>query len=165
MTEFLDSLSIPLAVLALWTFALLRGAFYYAIGRFSRGEPGGRMDRWADRITSGYVAVAEEKVHRLGPKAIVLTYPLYGVSGAVQVVSGGLRMHLVPFFVALGAVSLPWATMQAVVGVAAVSAFVMGYAPWVVIAAVVLVVAWLIRRRAGRVRQADSVPVERETYS
>ncbi|NLJ53342.1 MAG: hypothetical protein GX344_04305 [Intrasporangiaceae bacterium] len=164
MTEFLDGLSVPLAVLALWAFALVRGGFYYALGRFSRGKPGGRLDQWADRITSGYVAVAEEKVDRLGPKGIVLTYPLYGVSGSVQIVSGGLRMHLVPFYLALGAVSLPWATMQAVVGVAAIQAVVMGYAPWVIVVTVLLLTVWIIRRRRDRrLAEADSAAAAGET--
>lgn len=164
MTEFFDGLPVPLAVLALWTFALVRGGFYYALGRFSRGVPGGRLDQWADRMTNGYVAVAEDKVDRLGVRAIVLTYPLYGVSGAVQIVSGGLRMPLVPFYLALGAVSLPWATMQAIIGVAAVRAVVMGYAPWVIAAVVMLLAGWIVRRRrARRLGEADSAPAPGET--
>jgi len=123
---------------------------YYLIGRLSRGTPGGRMDAWAERITKGYVAVAEARVARLGPRAIIVCYPFYGVSAASQVVSGVWRMRLVPFYLALGVVSLPYAVLQAVIGLAALRAIVIGYGSWVLgIALVGGLMWWFWRRRHG----------------
>ena len=63
-------------------------------------------------------------------------------------------MRLSRFYLALGVVSLPWATMQAVIGLAAFRALVMGYAPWVAIVLVTLGAVWVLRRRRGRDRAA-----------
>lgn len=98
-------------------------------------------------------------MRRLGPRAIILSYPFYGISAASQIVSGGLRMPLVRFYLALGIVSLPWAIMQAVIGVAAIQAFVLGYAPVaiaIVAGALVIVLLRARWRRTGRGRSASS---------
>lgn len=91
-------------------------------------------------------------MRRLGPLAIIVTYPVYGVSAASQIISGGLRMRLVRFYLALGVVSLPWAIMQAVIGVAAIRSFVLGYAPGVVAVVVVVLLVIVVRARWRRSR-------------
>jgi membrane protein DedA with SNARE-associated domain len=150
VTEALASLPVPLLAAALWSFALVRGAGYYLLGRISRGRPGGRLDAWVERATRGRIHEAEAAMADVGSRAIVLAYPLYGVSAGTQIVAGGLQMGLARFYLALGAVSLPWATMQAVIGIAAFRALVMGYAPWVALAVAVLAAGWLVRRRRRR---------------
>ncbi|MCA1782694.1 MAG: hypothetical protein ABR500_03555 [Dermatophilaceae bacterium] len=151
MTEAIASLPVPLVALALWSFALVRGAGYYLLGWLSRGQPGGRLDAWAHRASKGRIEQAEAKMRQVGPKAIVLAYPFYGVSAGTQMVAGGLRMALWTFYLALGVVSLPWATMQAIIGIAALQAIVAGYAPWVLGGGLVLVLVWLgVRRRLLR---------------
>ena len=152
MTEALAGLPVPLVALALWSFALVRGAAYYLLGRLSRGRPDSRLHDWAVRVSKGRLVPAEEYLARVGPKSIILAYPFYGVSAGTQIVAGGLHMPLPTFYLALGAVSLPWATMQAVVGIAAFQAIVAGYAPAVVAAAVVLGLGWWLIRRRRRVR-------------
>lgn len=152
MTEALASLPVPLVALALWSFALVRGAAYYVLGRLSRGRPGGRLDAWAHRASKGRIEQAEERMVQVGPKAIIFAYPLYGISAGTQIVAGGLHMRLLAFSLALAVVSLPWATMQAVIGIAAFQAIVAGYSPWVLGVGLVLVLVWLgvqRRRRMG----------------
>ena len=56
------------------------------------------------------------------------------------------------FYLALGVVSLPWATMQAVIGIAAFQAIVAGYTPWVLAGAAVLFGGWWLVRRHQRLR-------------
>lgn len=85
--------------------------------------------------------------------AIIVTYPVYGVSAASQIISGGMRMRLTRFYLALGVVSLPWAVMQAVIGVAAIRSFILGYAPGVVAALVLVVLILLVRARWRRRRR------------
>lgn len=154
MTDTIATWPLPLAAAALWLFALARGGGYYLVGLISRGRPGGRIDQYAQRASRGYLAQAERTVEERGPKAVVLGYPFVGVSAATQIIAGGLRMQLVPFYVALAVVALPWAILQATVGVAVLSAFMAGYAPWVLGVAAVSALAWLIgrSRRQGRVR-------------
>lgn len=152
MTEALAQLPVPLVALALWSFALVRGAAYYLLGRLSRGRPDSRLHDWAVRVSKGRLVPAEEYLARVGPKSIILAYPFYGVSAGTQIVAGGLHMRLRTFYLALGAVSLPWATMQAVIGIAAFQAIVAGYAPWVMAGAVVLALGWWLVRRHRRLR-------------
>ena len=147
MLESLANLPFLAAVMALWAFALARGCVYYLIGMVSRGRPGSRLDRLADRLTRGYASVAERKIEQVGPKAVILTYPFYGISAASQILSGGLRMSRGGFAVALAAVSLPWAILQAVVGVAALRAFVTGHLHWALLAVGGAVLWWWWRRR------------------
>ena len=158
MTEALADLPVPLVALALWSFALVRGAGYYLLGRLSRGRPDSRLHDWAVSASKGRLVEAEEYLARVGPKSIILAYPFYGVSAATQIVAGGLHMRLRLFYLALGIVSLPWATMQAVIGIAAFQAIVAGYAPWVIGAALVgLTLWWAVHRwRRGAVRRAES---------
>lgn len=141
-----------MAALGLWAFALARGGCYYVLGVLARGRPGGRLESWAERRWPGSVEQAESEVRRLGPRAIILSYPLYGVSAGSQIVSGGLRMRLTPFYLALGVVSLPWAIMQAVIGVAAIQSFLLGYAPGITGIVVLLLVIVVLRARWRRRR-------------
>ena len=91
MTETLASLPVPLVALVLWSTALLRGAGYYLLGRLSRGQPGGRLDDWVHRASRGRIEQAEVRMRAVGPKAIILAYPFYGVSaGTPWVLGGGL---------------------------------------------------------------------------
>ena len=152
MTQALAQLPVPLVALALWSFALVRGAGYYLLGRLSRGRPDSRLHDWAVRASRGRLVSAEEYLARVGPKSIILAYPFYGVSAGTQIVAGGLHMGLRTFYLALAVVSLPWATMQAVIGVAAFQAIVAGYARWVVAGAAVLVLLWWLLRRHQRLR-------------
>lgn len=158
MTEVLAGLPVPLVALALWSFALVRGAGYYLLGRLSRGRPGGRFDAWTHRASKGRIEQAEERMIQVGPKAIIVAYPFYGISAGTQIVAGGLHMGLRAFYLALGVVSLPWATMQAVIGIAAFQAIVAGYAPWVIGAGVVLLAVWLVvrRRRLAALAEPES---------
>jgi membrane protein DedA with SNARE-associated domain len=151
VTQAVESLPVALVVLALWSFQLVRGAVYYLLGRLSRGRPGGRFDAWAHRISKGRIEQAEARMRQVGPKAIIVAYPLYGISAGTQIVAGGLHMRLPVFYLALGAVSLPWATMQAVIGLAAFQAIVAGYTPWVLGVGIVLIALWLLwrHRRLG----------------
>ena len=152
MTQALAQLPVPLVALVLWSFALVRGAGYYLLGRLSRGRPDSRLHDWAVRASRGRLVSAEEYLARVGPKSIILAYPFYGVSAGTQIVAGGLHMGLRTFYLALAVVSLPWATMQAVIGVAAFQAIVAGYARWVVAGAAVLVLLWWLLRRHQRLR-------------
>lgn len=156
MTEAIASWPVPLLALALWATALVRGGGYYLLGRLSRGSPGGRLDAWAIRASRGHIEAAEERMKAVGPKAIIFAYPLYGVSAGTQIVSGGMHMSLRSFYLALGVVSLPWATMQAVIGVAAFAAIVAGYTPWVLGGGVLLLAGFLLRwrRRGATARRA-----------
>ena len=160
LTEAIASLPVPLVALVLWSTALLRGAGYYLLGRLSRGQPGGRLDDWVHRASRGRIEQAELRMRAVGPKAIILAYPFYGVSAGTQIVAGGLRMALWRFYLALGIVSLPWATMQAVIGIAAFQAVVAGYTPWVLGGGLVLLVAWLgVRRHIVRAQPDDEPAV------
>ena len=152
MTQALAQLPVPLVALVLWSFALVRGAGYYLLGRLSRGRPDSRLHDWAVRASRGRLVSAEEYLARVGPTSIILAYPFYGVSAGTQIVAGGLHMGLRTFYLALAVVSLPWATMQAVIGVAAFQAIVAGYARWVVAGAAVLVLLWWLLRRHQRLR-------------
>ena len=152
MTQALAQLPVPLVALVLWSFALVRGAGYYLLGRLSRGRPDSRLHDWAVRASRGRLVSAEEYLARVGPKSIILAYPFSGVSAGTQIVAGGLHMGLRTFYLALAVVSLPWATMQAVIGVAAFQAIVAGYARWVVAGAAVLVLLWWLLRRHQRLR-------------
>lgn len=156
MTETLAGLPVPVVALALWAFALARGAVYYVVGLLSHGRPGGRIDVWAQRVSRGLLRQAEERFARWGPKSIILAYPVYGVSAGTQIVAGGIRMSLVSFYLALGVVSLPWATMQAVIGIAAFQAIVAGYTPWVLAGAAVLFTGWWLVRRHQRLREGST---------
>lgn len=158
MTETLASLPVPLVTLVLWSSALLRGAGYYLLGWLSRGRPGGRLDSWVHRASRGRIEQAEVRMRQVGPKAIILAYPFYGVSAGTQIVAGGLRMALWRFYLALGVVSLPWATMQAVIGIAAFQAIVAGYTPWVLAGGLILLVAWLGVRRHLEPAPTDDGP-------
>lgn len=94
-------------------------------------------------------------MRQVGPKAIVFAYPFYGVSAGTQIVAGGLRMALWTFYLALGIVSLPWTTMQAIIGIAAFQAIVAGYSPWVLGSGLVLLVVSLgVRRRFLRASES-----------
>ncbi|MGA8046022.1 MAG: hypothetical protein WCA30_07110 [Dermatophilaceae bacterium] len=152
MTETLAGLPVPIVALALWAFALVRGAGYYLLGRLSRGRPDSRLHDWAVRVSKGRLIQAEEYFERVGPKSIILAYPFYGVSAGTQIVAGGLHMPLPTFYLALGVVSLPWASMQAVIGIAAFQAIVAGYTPWVLAGAVALLAGWWLVRRHLRLR-------------
>ncbi len=154
---------LPFAVAALWAFALARGGLYYLIGRLSLGRPGSRIETWAQRLTRGYVSVAQSRIERYGARAIILTYPVYGLSAAVQVISGGLRMRLVLFYLALGVVSLLWAVLQALVGVTAVMAIVTGYWPLVLGGAVLVIGGWELWHRRYLSRRTDSDPPDEST--
>lgn len=156
MTETLAGLPVPLVALALWAFALVRGAGYYLLGRLSRGRPDSRLHDWAVRVSKGRLVQAEEYFARVGPKSIILAYPLYGVSAGTQIVAGGLHMPLLTFYLALGVVSLPWASMQAVIGIAAFQAIVAGYTPWVLAGAVVILAGWWLVRRRQRLRTGST---------
>ena len=91
LTEAIASLPVPLVALVLWSTALLRGAGYYLLGRLSRGQPGGRLDDWVHRASRGRIEQAEVRMRAVGPKAIILAYPFYGVSaGTPWVLGGGL---------------------------------------------------------------------------
>lgn len=156
MTETLAGLPVPIVALALWTFALVRGAGYYLLGRLSRGRPDSRLHDWAVRVSKGRLVQAEEYFARVGPKSIILAYPFYGVSAGTQIVAGGLHMPLRTFYLALGVVSLPWASMQAIIGIAAFSAIVAGYTPWVLAGAAVLFAGWWLVRRHLRLRAGST---------
>lgn len=145
--DLLATAPLPLAVAALWAFALARGGVYYLIGRLSLGRPGSRIEGWAQRLTRGYVSVAQSRIERYGPRAIILTYPVYGLSAAVQVLSGGFRMQLVVFYLALAVVSLPWAVLQVVVGLTAVMAILTGHWPWVLGGAILVIGGWELWHR------------------
>ncbi|NLX00028.1 MAG: hypothetical protein GXY39_10020 [Actinomycetales bacterium] len=118
-----------------------------------RGRPGGRLEAWTERRSPGALTRAEDKVGRLGPRAIILSYPVYGVSASSQIVSGGLRMRLSRFYLALGVVSLPWAIMQAIVGVAALQALLVGHAPALIGLAVVVILIMVLWSRWRRVHE------------
>lgn len=91
LTEAIASLPVPLVALVLWSTALLRGAGYYLLGQLSRGQPGGRLDDWVHRASRGRIEQAEVRMRAVGPKAIILAYPFYGVSaGTPWVLGGGL---------------------------------------------------------------------------
>lgn len=91
LTEAIASLPVPLVALVLWSTALLRGAGYYLLGRLSRGQFGGRLDDWVHRASRGRIEQAEVRMRAVGPKAIILAYPFYGVSaGTPWVLGGGL---------------------------------------------------------------------------
>jgi membrane protein DedA with SNARE-associated domain len=160
VTEAIAILPVPLVALVLWSSALLRGAGYYLLGWLSRGQPGGRLDAWVHRASKGRIEQAEIRMREVGPKAIILAYPFYGISAGTQIVAGGLRMSLWTFYLALGVVSLPWATMQAVIGIAAFQAIVAGYTPWVLGGGLILLAAWLgVRRRLLRAPPDDEPAV------
>lgn len=163
MTEALAGWPVPLLALALWAVALVRGGGYYLLGRLSRGSPGGRLDAWAVRASRGHIEAAEERMRTIGPKAIILAYPLYGVSAGTQIVSGGMHMRLRSFYLALGVVSLAWATMQALIGVAAFAAVVAGYTPWVLGGGVVLLAGFVLRWRRRATDRRE--PLDRPTGS
>lgn len=155
MLEDLAALPLPVAAAALWAFALVRGAVYYGVGRLSRGRPGGRLEDWAQRLSNGRAATAAERIERLGPRAIILCYPVYGLSAATQIVAGGVRMPLPRFYLALAVPALLWATLQAVIGVATVRALVTGHLPWLLLAGAGVVAIWLLRRS----RRRDDGPI------
>ena len=161
MTETLAGLPVPVVALALWSFALVRGAGYYLLGRLSHGRPGGRVDAWAQRVSHGLLRQAEVRFERWGPKSIIFAYPVYGVSAGTQIVAGAIRMSLVSFYLALGVVSLPWATMQALIGITAFQAIVAGYTPWVLAGAAVLFAGWWLMRRHQRLRAGSETGGER----
>lgn len=62
-------------------------------------------------------------------------------------------MRLSRFYLALGVVSLPWAIMQAIVGVAALQALLVGHAPALIGLAVVVILIMVLWSRWRRVHE------------
>lgn len=147
MTDLLSGLPAPLFVAGLFAFAMARGVFYYAIGYATRGGAESRWAARAERLAGPVMQRAEDFLQRVGPVGITLAYPFYGFSAASQIVSGAIAMRWLPFGFFLALAALPWATLQVVLGLAALKALANGFAPYVLVAALIyFVVSWFTRR-------------------
>lgn len=98
--------------------AVVRGWAYYAVGALGGSRAGGA--RWTQ---------ARQRVRDLGPRAVVVTWPVYGLAAATQVASGAARVSRWGFGWALLLMSILWAGLQTVLGVALLEALVSDAAP------------------------------------
>lgn len=150
VTQFLDQLPAWLIWVVMFTLGMTRSAGYYLVGRLSRGGNRSRWGQRVERIGSTFLPEAERRVAAVGPRAVTLAYPFYGLSGATQIVAGMTRMPVPGFVAAVGLGAALWSLMLAVVGVAAVEAVVAGWTPWVLLTLAVLSATWFLLRRVSR---------------
>lgn len=142
-----DDLSIAAAFGLLWVIGALRGAATYAVGRGARRAGEGREA--AERLFArpGMVR-AQHVLGRWGAPAVAASYLAVGLQTAVCLAAGLLRVparHALPAVVVGAALR---AALYTVVGVAVVAAWVSGPAgPWVVLAALAVVLVTLAVRR------------------
>lgn len=129
---------------AFWAVGVLRGLGYYVVGALV----GARLHdaRWSE---------ARGKVQALGARSVVVTWPVYGLAGATQVINGAVRVPTAHFLAALVPLAGLWAVLQTIVGVALIEALMTQAAPYLVallavVAALRLAVHWR-RRRADMV--------------
>jgi membrane protein DedA with SNARE-associated domain len=145
--------------------ALLGDNIGYAIGRF-----GGRalVDRWGRYVflTPERVDKAEAFFNRHGGKIIVLARFIEGLRQANGIIAGISGMHWLRFvaFNALGAALWvgTWVTVGYYAGqhITTIYDAITRYALYVLIAAVVLIVAWIAYHLYKRHRPAPAVPTE-----
>lgn len=124
---------------AFLTFAVVRGCGYYAAGALAGRRAHG--PRWTE---------ARDKVGRLGARAVIVTWPVYGLAAATQVASGAVRVSPRAFGAALLLMSLIWAGLQTVLGVALLEALASQAAPAVVALLAVLIIGRLALDRHRR---------------
>lgn len=103
---------------AFLAFAVVRGWGYYLVGALVGSRA--RSARWAE---------ARAKVGRLGSRAVIVTWPVYGLAAATQVASGAARVSPRGFGLALLLMSSVWAGLQTLVGVALLEALASEAAP------------------------------------
>lgn len=136
-----------LADLPLWAmyavmlgWALVRGAFFYAVGASTRVDRP-LVQRLTARFTKGPVQTAMTKVERLGGRAVTTTYVVPGLAAATQVVAGMTGMNKARYAVGFVAAAAPWAVVEALVGDAVLEVLTSGWVEWAVAgAALVLAV-------------------------
>ena len=129
---------------AFWAVGVLRGLGYYVVGALV----GTRLHdaRWSE---------ARGNVQAIGARSVVVTWPVYGLAGATQVINGAVRVPIAHFLAALVPLAGLWAVLQTIVGVALIEALMTQAAPYLVallavVAALRLAVHWR-RRRADMV--------------
>lgn len=113
VSEWLASLPTEWMYAGFFTLGLVRGLGYYAVG-----AGGHKAATRRGRKFSGRAVVA---LQRHGARAVVVTYPFYGLAGATQLAAGATRVRLVHFALALALVSALWAALQTAVGAAAIT--------------------------------------------
>ncbi len=64
------------------------------------------------------MAARDGKVQALGARSVVVTWPVYGLAGATQVINGAVRVPIAHFLAALVPLAGLWAVLQTIVGVA-----------------------------------------------
>lgn len=116
--------------------AVGRGFGYYLTGVLGGARVRGA--RWFD---------AQERVRRLGARAVVVTWPVYGLAGATQVAAGAARVGLPGFTAALVTMSAIWAGLQTAVGVVVLEALATRAAPFVLLVILALLVGRLVLDR------------------
>lgn len=131
-----------------WVIAVVRGLGYYVVGALvgSRWHAG----RWA---------LARERVRDLGARSVALTWPVYGLAGATQVVNGAVRVPLLSFLAVLTPLGALWAVLQTVLGVVLIEALMTRAAPWLLAVIVLVASARLLlhrRRLATQVGEAGA---------
>lgn len=142
LLSWIASLPPWLMYAAFLAFAVLRGWAYYLAGALVGSRAAG--PRWSE---------ARDKVARLGPRAVVVTWPVYGLAAATQVASGAVRVSPRGFGLALLALSAVWAGLQTLVGVAVIEALASEAGP---IIAALLALLVLGRLALGRRRRRAS---------
>jgi len=140
------------AWLAFFAIVLLRAGATYGIGRAVaagalRGrEPGPR------------VRGAMRHVRRWGPPAVTVSFFTVGAQTAVNLAAGLARMRVPAYLTGLVPGAAIWATIWSTIGMSAFLAVFRGgseRAAWLLVLAVVLVVAFLLARAARQVEPED----------
>lgn len=138
---WLSDLPVGLMYAGFLTFAFVRGWAYYATGFLAGSRATG--ERW-DR--------ARDRVAAQGPRAVIATWPVYGLAAATQVVCGAARVAPLGFGAALLLMSVIWAGLQTALGVAVLQALASKAAPVIVVVLVAIVGGVLLRAALSRCR-------------
>lgn len=143
------------AWLAFFAVVLLRAGGTYGIGR---GIAAGAL---RDRGPGPKVGRAMQQVRRWGPPAVTVSFFTVGAQTAVNLAAGLARMSVRRYLTGLLPGAVIWATIWSTIGMSAFLAVFSGgseRAAWLLVLAVVLVVAFLLARS---IRQIEP-PVEPE---
>lgn len=131
-----------------WVIAVVRGLGYYVAGALV-----------GSRLHGGRWSQARERVRDLGVRSVALTWPVYGLAGATQVVNGAVRVPLLSFLAVLTPLGALWAVLQTVLGVVLIEALMTRAAPWLLAVIVLVASARLLlhrRRLATQVGEAGA---------
>lgn len=146
--------------IALFAIVFLRAGGTYLIGSAARA--GMARIKAVQRIMASTVYQrAERALDRWGPPAVAVSFLTIGFQTAINLAAGVVRMRWYRYLPALILGGATWATIYTTIGSVSVAALGIAYSRWpittvaVVIALVVVLIAWIIWRLTSTDKKAS----------